>query len=107
MKILAFITPAVLALAAGVVLFFMLLIGLNGYSEQQATPGLMLFVVWVLLGAVVAGALSFFAANYLTTVKSWRPWTAALLASVVLTAAGVGFGVAGVFAAILTIEALR
>jgi hypothetical protein len=107
MKILAFIIPALLGLAAGAVMFFLLLLGLNGYSEEQSAPGLILFLVWVLLGAIAAGFLSLVGTSYLTDKKSWGVAKAALLATLVLTVAAVIFSVAGAFAAVLMIEALR
>ena len=33
--------------AIGIVLFFFLMIGLNGFSEGEADPGMIFYIVWL------------------------------------------------------------
>ena len=107
MKILAFFSPALINLCLGVVLFFFLLIGLNGYSEKQAFPGLILFIVWVLLASLFCGGLSLLTTNFLNAKKSWSLTKAGLISAALFTVAGAVLSFAGILAAILLIEALR
>ena len=107
MKILAFFLTAVVSVCAGAVLFFFLLLGLNGFTESQAGPGLILYIVWVLLFSLVAAALSFFLTRWLADKKSWNAALAALLSTFLFSFAGAASSFAGIFAAIILIEALR
>jgi hypothetical protein len=48
MKVIVFILTTAIQLLAAALAFFMLLIGLNGFSEKDATPSLIMFIVLAL-----------------------------------------------------------
>lgn len=107
MKILAFIITALANIGIGVVFLFFLLIALNGYSERQANPGLILFIVWVLLFSLITAISSFLTTGWMEKKKSFSPMVAALGSILTFVAIGVGINFIGIFAAIILIEALR
>ncbi len=94
-------------IGVGVVLFFLLLLGMNGYSEQQATPGLITFIIWVLLVSLLTAILSVVTTNFFTTKKSMNFWVAALISIFVFVIIGVVFDIIGLFISIFVTEALR
>lgn len=107
MKIAVFLITALANLAVGFVLFFFLIIALNGYSGSQAEPGLILFIVWALFFSLAAAVLSVLAINYLTKKKSFSRLTAAIISVIVFIFVGGILDFIGIFAAIGLIEALR
>ena len=110
LEMMKWIAAVITTLANGgiaVVLFFMLLLSLNGFSEDEAKPGLILFIVWVVLVSIITGVLSFLSVNYLVTKKSYNPWLAALLAIVVFIFLGSAASIAGVIAAIIIATAMH
>jgi hypothetical protein len=106
-KAITFLITALINTGIGAFLFFMLLLSLNGFSEKQATPGLILFIGWVLLGSIVAGILGFLSANYLIENKSINQWLAALIAIAVFVIVGALINIIGFFAAIFLTSAMR
>jgi hypothetical protein len=70
MKIIVFLVTAFINLVAAAAGFFILLLGLNGYSERQATPSLILYLVLSVLSIVGFGALAVFTANFVVK-KNW------------------------------------
>lgn len=107
MKIISFLTTALLSIIIGAAMFFMLLLSLNGFTGKQAEPGLMLFVVWVLLASLGAGVLSFLSAKYLAEKKSLNRWWAALTAIAGFVIIGVIINAIGFFAAVFLTSAMR
>lgn len=106
MKIGAFLLTATANLGIGIVLFFFLIIALNGYSESQATPGLILFIVWILIFSLIMAILSFFMVGYFGK-KSMNKLAAMILSVVVFSLAGTVVDFVGMLAAVGLIEALR
>ncbi len=88
-------------------MFFFLLLGLNGYSGKQAEPGLILFIVWILLVSLLTGILSVVTTNYLTTNKSMNFWVGSLISILLFCIVGAAFSVVGWFVSLFLSEALR
>ena len=107
MKAVAFILPLLANIAFGAVVLLLLIIMLNGYSERQATPGLIFFIIWILLSSLAAGVLSLFVMTRLVGRWSWGTVKAALTASAAFIVAGGISAVAAAFGAIAVIELLR
>ena len=107
MKIASFLFTALINIGVGIVLFFMLILGLNGFSEQQAMPGLILFFVWVLATALLTGILSIKAAGFFNVKKSLGAFLSALLAVLIFSATGAAMSFVGLFAAVFLVSALR
>lgn len=107
MKTTAFLITTLINIAIGAVLFFMLVFSLNGFTEDQATPGLILFIVWALLCSLVAGILSFLSVKFLTEKKSFNRWLAALSAIVIFVIIGATVNFVGMIAAVFLTSAMR
>ena len=107
MKIATFLITALTNAAISFVLFFMLLLGMNGFHESEATPGLLLYIVWGLLSAIITGVLGILLANYLATKKSVNKILATLICSLIFIMVGAGSVVVSFFAAVLLASALR
>jgi len=106
-KVVIFLITALGNIGIGIMLFFFLLLALNGYSEKQAKPGLILFIIWVSLFAAVAAVCAVLSANFLTTKKSLN-WIAASLVSILIfVVIGAILNFVGMVAAVILTEALR
>jgi hypothetical protein len=106
MKIIIYLVTALITLAATVAGFFVLLLGLNGYSERQATPSLILYLVASLLTVLGFGALAAFSANLLVK-KNWGTGPAVLIATISSSIVAGVVLIAGLFAAFALAEVLR
>ena len=107
LKAVTFLITTLINIGAGAALFFILIISLNGFTEDQAALGLILFIVWALLCSLVAGILSFLSAKFLTERKSYNAWFAALLAIVVFVITGAIVNFVGVIVAVFVTSARR
>lgn len=107
MKIIVFIANALIQLVAAAVGFLMLLIGLNGFSERQAEPGLLLYIILAVVSALGLGAASVFTAQRLAAKTSLGKFGASAISVLGLAVIGVAILMIGFFAAILLAEALR
>ena len=107
MKITALLMTAILNGIIGAGLFFFLLIAMNGFREREATPGLILFIIWVVLTSIIAGVLSFLTVKYLINKKSLSAIVSALISVAIFIIVGGISNVVGMFAAILLATALR
>jgi hypothetical protein len=101
-----FLITALINIAIGAALFFILIISLNGFSGSQAEPGLILFIVWALLTSIMTGVLALFSANYLTARKSFNPWLAALLAISIFIIVGAAIDFVGLVAGVVLTSAI-
>lgn len=107
MRIIVFILTAILELAAGVFGFFVLLLGLNGYSERQATPGLIFYIVFCLAGSLSTSFLGTIAAKTVVK-KGWLGKPGAAIISIVFTSIiGVLLVVVALFLGFIIAEFLR
>jgi hypothetical protein len=107
MRAIPFLITFLINLGIGVFLFFFLLLGMNGFSEKQAEPGLIFFIVWVLLASLITAILSVISTNYFTTQKSMNFWLAALLSTFIFVVIGAGLSVVGWFASLFITSAIR
>ena len=107
MRIIVFILTAILELAAGVFGFFVLLLGLNGYSERQATPGLIFYIVFCLAGSLSISFLGTIAAKTVVK-KGWLGKPGAAIISIVFTSIiGVLLVIVALFLGFIIAEFLR
>lgn len=88
MNIASGIITLILLIASAVAWFFFLMLALNGFSERDANPAMIFFVVWAILAAIVLAAGSFFLTKLLIA-KSFNAILA--LALSVIAAIAVGF----------------
>jgi len=106
-KATTFLVTALINIGIGAVLFFILIISLNGFTEEQAAPGLILFIVWALLCSLVAGILSFLSVKYLIENKSFNSLLAALSAIAIFIIIGALVNFVGIIAAVILTSAMR
>jgi len=106
-KVVIFLVTVLVNIGIGIMLFFLLLLSLNGYSGKQAEPGLILFIIWVLLFSIAAAVCAYLSANFLITKKSLNWIAASLISILVFVAAGAILNFVGTVAAIILTEALR
>jgi len=107
MKAITFIITALVIIGIGAAMFFMLLLSLNGFTGKQAEIGLILFIVWAVLTALLGGILSFLSAGYLINNKSFNPVVATIIAIVIFVIVGTLSNIVGFFAAILLTSEMR
>ena len=107
MRIIVFILTAVIQLAAAAAGFLLLLLGMNGYSEDQATPSLILYIALSIVSALGLGVGSAFAAKLLVERKSFGSLWAAATAVLGSSILGGLILVVGFFAAIVLAEIVR
>ncbi len=101
-KITAFLITLIANIAAGVVIFLLMLVVMNGFSESDATWGLGAFVVLAFIVAVLMALGAFFLAGFFIR-KQYSSIAAAILpilifsivgAGLEIVAGGVGVGIA-------------
>ncbi len=107
MRIIVFILTAVIQLAAAAAGFLLLLLGMNGYSERQATPGLVLYVVLGVGSALGLGVASAFVVKRLVEKRSFGGLAASATAVLGSSVLGGLILVVSFFAAIVVAEVMR
>lgn len=107
MGTLVLILTVVLQLTASAIGLFLLLLGLNGYSERQATPSLILYITLSLTSSFALGAASAFAAKRLAKRTSLGSFGASAIAVVAFSIIGVVVLFVGFFASFALAEILR
>ena len=78
-KILTALITLLINIAIGVVIFFFLLLAMNGYSESDATYGLGAYVVLALIVSLIMSTFATLLVHILMK-RNFRGWTAALIA---------------------------
>ena len=101
MKIIVFILTALIQAAAAVVIFFMLVLGLNGFSEGDATPSLAFFIGLGVLSPLTLSGLGAYAAKRIAEKKSMGAGAASAIAVVSFSVLGVVILVGGFFVALV------
>ncbi|HVG34091.1 MAG TPA: hypothetical protein VM911_13465 [Pyrinomonadaceae bacterium] len=94
-------------LAASAVGFLVLLLGLNGYGEKQATPSLVFYIALSLVSILGLGFASAFAAQRFVERKSFGSLAASAAAVIGFSALGALILIAGFFAALVLAEIIR
>ena len=107
MRIIVFILTALIQLAAATAGFLLLLLGMNGYSERQATPGLILYIALGLGSALGLGLASAFVMKHLVERRSFGSLAASATAVLGFSILGGLILVVSFFAAILVAEVMR
>jgi hypothetical protein len=107
MRIIVFIIIALIQLAAATVGFFMLLLGMNGFQEREATPGLIFYIVLSLASAVGLGLAGAVASKALVERKALGRFAASSLSIFGFSVAGVIVMVVGFFVALVIASVVR
>jgi hypothetical protein len=106
-KATIFLITALVNIAIGAALFFMLIISLNGFTGKQAEPGLILFIVWAVIASIMMGVLALLTAIFLIERKSFNPWLTASLAIGIFIIVGAAIDFVGLVAAVVLTSAMR
>jgi K+-transporting ATPase A subunit len=101
-KIVAFILTSLINMAVGIVFLFGLIVAMNGYSEGDATPGLITYIVLALLITALMAGASVLLVNVLLKREMKTVLAAAIAVPIfsivgtglMLVASGIGVGVA-------------
>ena len=88
-KITALVLTGLVNLVVGAVLLLFLLVAMNGYSESDATPGLLVYVVLALLTAGVMGVASLMLVGFLAKRK-YSGLTGGLISITIFSILGTG-----------------
>jgi hypothetical protein len=107
MRIIVFSIVAVVLFAAAALGLFVLLVGLNGYSEAQATPSLIAYIVLCLATVPALGIVGAAAARVLVEKKRFSNVGASACAITGGAVVGVVILVTGVIVAFVLAEVLR
>src|SRR5689334_23529052 len=89
MRINVFILNALIQLSAAGVAFFFLLLGLNGFSERQATPSIIFYIATCVLSALALGGASAFTAKRLAAKQSLGKIGGSLLSVIIFAVVGI------------------
>ncbi len=106
-KIAAFIITAGLVGAVSIYIGLFVLVALNGFSESDGGPGILLYLVWAFLGVIISGVLSVLAVYYLAEKKEFNIIVSGLISIVIFIIFGVLFNIVGGIAGVLFADALR
>jgi hypothetical protein len=107
MRITVFIITAVIQLAAAAAGSLLLLLGMNGYSERQATPGLILYAALGFGSALGLGLASSFWVKRLVERRSFGGVAASATAVLGFSVIGAVILIISFFAAIVLTEVMR
>lgn len=107
MRIIVFVLTALIQLVGAGAVFLLLLLGMNGYSESQATPGLILYIVVGLGSALGLGLASSFVVKRLVERRGFGRLAASATAIFGFLILGGFILVVSFFAAILLAELMR
>jgi hypothetical protein len=88
-KLVAFFVTFLINIAIGVVVFFFLLIAMNGYSESDATYGLGSYVALALIVSLLMSAAAAFTTHVLVK-REFRPVIAAVISIGMFSVIGAG-----------------
>jgi hypothetical protein len=99
MKIIVFLVAVIAQIVAAVFGFFILLLGLNGFSEREATPSLIFYVVLSLATIVSDGVIGVVLARRLAKTTKFGVRGASVVATICVVIPGVVVLIAGLFVA--------
>lgn len=88
-KITAFILTMLINIAIGAVIFFFMVIMMNGFSGGDARPGLIAYIVLGLIVSVLMGTFAFLLTSFLVK-RELKGAIAALIAVPIFSVVGAG-----------------
>jgi hypothetical protein len=87
-KIISFLLTLAVNAAAGVVVFFGMVVAMNGYHESDATYGIAAYVVLAAAVTLGMGGLAALA-THLLEKRGFRAWVAVLVSAAAFSAIGI------------------
>ena len=107
MTVIVFILTAVIQAAVSAAGVFMLILGMNGFHERDAKPGLLVYVLLGVATTLVLAVVSALAANGLVKKKAMGRLAAGALSVFGFSAAGAVIMIVGFFVALLIASAMH
>ncbi len=86
-KILALLATLLINIAAGVVIFFFMILAMNGFSESDANYGLATYIVLAVIVSLLMATLTVLTVHVLMN-RHYRGWTSALIAVPIFSVIG-------------------
>ena len=105
-KIITFLTISGVNLAAGVILLFFLMLGLNGFSERDANYAFLFFIIGAFVTAALSGILGIVLLNVLIN-KNFRSVSASIIAVLIFSIIGAVINIALCFGGLIIAEIMR
>ena len=106
MKLVSFFLTLAINIAIGVVVFFFLLIAMNGYSESDATYGLVVYGVLALVVSLLMAGGALATAQALMK-RSYSGVSAAFIAVPIFSVIGAGLKIACALIGVLVADYVR
>jgi len=91
-KLMAAILTALLNLAVGFIVFFLMLLAMNGFSESDANYGIVAYII-LAVAATILMALLAAATVYLLMKRGWGAAGSVILGVVIFSGVGAGLKV--------------
>jgi hypothetical protein len=107
LRLIVFLITALTQVVVAVSCFFVLLVGLNGYSERQATPSLIFYIVFSLIGIFGMSFIAGVTAKYFLDKHWMSKAIAAVVATLTSSILGALLIIGGMFVAFVVAETLR
>ena len=107
MKIVVFLIAAVAQIVAAVFGLFILLLGFNGFSEREATPSLIFYIVLSLATIVGDGVIGVVFAKRLANGTKFGVGRSSVVATIAVVILGVVILIAGLFVAFVLANAVH
>jgi hypothetical protein len=105
-KLMAAIVTGMLNMAAGVVVFFFMLLAMNGFSESDANYGIVVYIILAVIVTVLM-AVSAVATVHVLLKRNWGAFGAAILGIVVFSGVGAGSKVVCSIIGVLVADLVR
>lgn len=105
-KIAAFFITLLVNVVIGVVVFFFMLLAMNGFHESDATYGFVTYIVLALLVSLTMSAGASFAVHVLLR-REFRGWVSALIAIPIFSVIGGVLKIACSFIGVLVADYVR
>lgn len=106
-KIIAFLTIALLNAGAGFILFFSLLLGLNGYHENDAQWSIYSFIGGALIITILMGAGGVFLTSYLIENKNYNAVWSVIGSTLLFVIMGIVMKIVLLLGSVFLAEAVR
>jgi hypothetical protein len=107
LRLIVFLITAITQVVGAVSCFFVLLVGLNGYSERQATPSLIFYVVFSLISIFGMSFIACVTTKYFVD-KNWMGKAVASVVAIITSSiVGALIVIGGMFVAFVVAETLR
>lgn len=105
-KIIAFAATFIINIAAGIVVFFFMLLAMNGFGESDANYGLVTYIfLAVIISALMAGGSA--PTAHLLTKRKFRGWASVMISVPIFSIVGIGLKIGSSVVGVLVADYVR